>query len=445
MGFLLVEIVVLLALAALFGAALMRWWLKRQFEDVTVEYSRLTTAESERSAALTAAHAAQSDAEKKLAALQGAHDGLRERLDAEAAWRAEVDRRLDALKPGDTSEVTARLKALDERIGALKPVDLDPALARLGELEKLFKSLRPNELNVVIARLDDLEQAVASIKPSDMDPLLAKLDALARRVERLAPTSASAPTSAPAPALDLAPVLARLDAIEGRTAALATLDLVALSAQLRAFVERPAPPDAPAAAVDLTPLGSRLDAIEARLGALGDPDKTPCAARLTSVQASLAAQRPVNLDGLDARLAALALMVSAIKPADPAPALARLEAGLGELTDRVSRPPPPSPQMLFLLHRRADGSRNLLSRPVFGAPDDLKRIVGVGVVLEKLLHDLGVYYFWQMAEWDDADVEFVDARLDAFKGRIERDHWVSQAREFAAEPEAARRPAFEEA
>ena len=197
MGFLLVEIAILLLLAALFGAALMRWWLKRQFEDVTVEYSRLTTAESERSAALTAAHAAQSDAEKKLAALQGAHDGLRERLDAEAAWRAEVDRRLDALKPGDTSEVTARLKALDERIGALKPVDLDPALARLGELEKLFKSLRPNELNVVIARLDDLEQAVASIKPSDMDPLLAKLDALARRVERLAPTSASAPTSAP--------------------------------------------------------------------------------------------------------------------------------------------------------------------------------------------------------------------------------------------------------
>ncbi len=433
MGFLLVEIVVLLALAALFGAALMRWWLRRQFEDVTVEYARLTTVESERSSALTAARAAQSDAEKKLAALQGAHDGLRERLDAEAAWRAEVDRRLDALKPGDNSAVTAQLKALDERVGAIKPVDLDPALARLGEVERLVKSLRPNELNVVIARLDDLEQAVASIKPPDLDPVLARLNALARRAEL------------PAPAVDLAPVLTRLETIENRSAALAALDLVALSAQLRAVVERPAPSGAAAAAIDLAPIESRLDAIDARLGALGDPEKTPCAARLTSVQSLLAAQRPVNLDGLDARLAALELMVSAIKPADPAPALARLEAGLGELNDRVSRPPPPSPQVLFLLNRRSDGSRNLLARPAFGAPDDLKRIVGVGVVLEKLLHSLGVYYFWQMAEWDDTDVEFVDSRLDAFKGRIERDHWVSQAREFAAEPEAARRPAFEEA
>lgn len=434
MGFLLVEIAILLLLAALFGAALMRWWLKRQFEDVTVEYSRLTTVESERTAALSAAREAKADAEKRLAALQGAHDGLRERLDAEAAWRAEVDRRLDALKPGDTSEVTARLKSLEAAVGAIKPVDLDPALARLGEVERLVKSLRPSELNVVIARLDDLEQAVASIKPSDLEPLLAKIDALSHRFDRPAP--------APVPALDLTPVIARLDTLESRTVALGAIDLVALSAQLRALPERS---DASAVAVDLAPLASRLDAIEARLGALCDPEKTPCAARLASVQTTLAAHRPVNLDGLDARLAALELMVAAIKPIDVTPALAHVEAKLGELSDRVSRPPPPSPQVLFLMNRRSDGSRNLLTRPAFGEPDDLKRIVGVGVVLEKLLHSLGVYYFWQMAEWDDTDVEFVDSRLDAFKGRIERDHWVTQAREFAAEPEAARRPAFEEA
>ena len=56
MTFLLIEILVLLTLAAVLGALLMRWWLKRQFEDVTVEYSRLSSSESTGAAELTAWH-----------------------------------------------------------------------------------------------------------------------------------------------------------------------------------------------------------------------------------------------------------------------------------------------------------------------------------------------------------------------------------------------------
>ncbi len=58
--------------------------------------------------------------------------------------------------------------------------------------------------------------------------------------------------------------------------------------------------------------------------------------------------------------------------------------------------------------------------------DDLKRIKGVGVVLEKTLNDLGIYQFAQVAKFDKKTIAWVDERLK-FKGRIERDNWVKQA------------------
>lgn len=83
---------------------------------------------------------------------------------------------------------------------------------------------------------------------------------------------------------------------------------------------------------------------------------------------------------------------------------------------------------------------NLLEAPEHGPPDDLKKIRGVGPKLESLLHEVGVFYFWQIADWSDADVRAVDARLGAFKGRVERDGWVEQARALrvAGPPPAGR-------
>jgi predicted flap endonuclease-1-like 5' DNA nuclease len=85
--------------------------------------------------------------------------------------------------------------------------------------------------------------------------------------------------------------------------------------------------------------------------------------------------------------------------------------------------------------------RNLLTHAAYGEPDDLKRIVGVGAVLERMLHGIGVYYFWQIAEWTPEDVKRADALLPAFHGRIERNHWVTQATEFVRLGTAAARPA----
>lgn len=63
--------------------------------------------------------------------------------------------------------------------------------------------------------------------------------------------------------------------------------------------------------------------------------------------------------------------------------------------------------------------------PLEGA-DDLKSISGVGPKLEKLLNDMGIYRFSQIAAWTPGNIAWVDERLK-FKGRVTRDDWVGQA------------------
>jgi len=48
-----------------------------------------------------------------------------------------------------------------------------------------------------------------------------------------------------------------------------------------------------------------------------------------------------------------------------------------------------------------------------------------------MVNDIGVYKFDQVASWKKADVEFVDGKLDGFRGRIARDEWVKQAKVLA--------------
>ncbi|MDN2567494.1 NADH-quinone oxidoreductase subunit E [Aquibium sp. A9E412] len=63
-------------------------------------------------------------------------------------------------------------------------------------------------------------------------------------------------------------------------------------------------------------------------------------------------------------------------------------------------------------------------------PDDLKLISGVGPKIEGLLNELGIYTFEQVAGWKKAERAWVDSYL-RFRGRIERDDWVRQAKALA--------------
>ena len=61
--------------------------------------------------------------------------------------------------------------------------------------------------------------------------------------------------------------------------------------------------------------------------------------------------------------------------------------------------------------------------------DDLKALSGVGPALEKKLHAAGITSFAQIAAWTEADIAEVDEKL-SFKGRIQREGWVEQAKEM---------------
>ena len=62
-----------------------------------------------------------------------------------------------------------------------------------------------------------------------------------------------------------------------------------------------------------------------------------------------------------------------------------------------------------------------------GYSDDLKRVRGIGVLIEKRLNSLGITSYDQIANWTNADVDRISQTLD-FKGRIERESWIEQAR-----------------
>lgn len=62
--------------------------------------------------------------------------------------------------------------------------------------------------------------------------------------------------------------------------------------------------------------------------------------------------------------------------------------------------------------------------------DDLKQIKGIGPSLEKKLNSIGIFSFFQIANFESEDEELVNEAIEFFPGRIKRDKWVAQAKEM---------------
>ena len=75
-----------------------------------------------------------------------------------------------------------------------------------------------------------------------------------------------------------------------------------------------------------------------------------------------------------------------------------------------------------------------------GDADDLTKITGVGDELQKRLAKLNVLQYEQVANLTDEDIARIDEVLN-FKGRIERDDWIGQAKQLLAEATADEVPA----
>ncbi|MDH3337658.1 MAG: hypothetical protein OEM85_15100 [Gammaproteobacteria bacterium] len=69
-------------------------------------------------------------------------------------------------------------------------------------------------------------------------------------------------------------------------------------------------------------------------------------------------------------------------------------------------------------------------KPAEQEVDDLTEIVGIGKVFQQTLNDLGIFSFRQIASFGPSDVARVNMELKEFKGRMEQDDWISQAKDL---------------
>ena len=215
--------------------------------------------------------------------------------------------------------------------------------------------------------------------------------------------------------------------------------------------------------VDLEPIETRLDSLTERVGSIPVPirpepvDFKPLHDELSALHDDIKrmpvveTHAPVDLAPIGTKLESVYKAVGAIprpQPVDLKPIDRRLksiETELGRVNKRVAnlkaRPAKKERAAARNAPRQVKRQQpRVLSAALYGKKDDLKKISGVGPKLEKLLNGNGVFYFWQVAEWNKGDIEVIDQRLDTFKGRISRDNWVDQARRLRRATDAAAMP-----
>jgi len=325
----------------------------------------------------------------------------------------DIGAKLEAGRRNDMDILAARFATLSNTIAALRMPDIAPVQARMSEIQGAIANIRMPDLSPVQTRLAEVQAAVANIPQPNLQPLRASLSDLEAFVVAL-----------DKPPQDLGPLYNRLSALDAA--------LVSVQADVRE-------------ARALKPIDRRLAGIEEALGSMPGPDLSPVLGAVRAIDSRNDLVAVENrLTALEYGLAALHHMLRS-----------RAEGPRGETVEsRVAPPlqvvravePQPAPARPdrdadpINTFRRADDQANLLVEPAFGQPDDLEAIDGVGPMLRALLHDLGIYYFWQVAEWSAQEIDWVESKLMHFRGRIRRDDWVGHARVLAAAPTAAKRP-----
>jgi len=84
---------------------------------------------------------------------------------------------------------------------------------------------------------------------------------------------------------------------------------------------------------------------------------------------------------------------------------------------------------------RPNGPANQLSLQIGHAKtantsqkDDLKKIHGIGPVIERALNKMGTYTYIQIARWTPTDIAKVARKLETVPERIKRDAWIARAK-----------------
>lgn len=416
-----------------------------------------------------------------------------------------VSARIDNLRMPDMEGVNSRVTALTSHISEARLTGLREAVEpRLERLETLIASIHIPEadLGPVHSGLAALQVAVENLEipEPNLAPLQQRIEELSLRpeLERLSGAVDALSLAADArepdlevvlqrvaalemavrdvqiPEPDLSPLMERLAALESRLTSGAYSErligsLAGIESDLDVLSRRP---------VDLEPVYSQLGALDASLASIrtelrGQGRMESLDRRLASLQEAVlnlpqpdytridlalrSIESTFDLGALEDRLTAIEYGLSAVHHmlrnrgeaprAEPAPAFeprpVPRPARIVPVAPPEPQPRPPKRSDPIVNARRGEDEANLLTHPAFGPADELEEIVGVGPMLAQLLNDIGVFYFWQIAEWTREDAAYVDAKLLHFKGRIERDDWIGQSLALAALPSSAERPAAE--
>ena len=171
--------------------------------------------------------------------------------------------------------------------------------------------------------------------------------------------------------------------------------------------------------------------------------------RLASVETSPAALKPATFTAVPPAGASPAV-VAAAKPVSVPVAAVQPQpetvpvAPVPAVQPPVPAPPAPAPAAPALVASAGGGEIASDPAPALpglkpaglvaartGGADDLTLIRGIGPKNEAILHGLGVWHFDQIADWSTDEVAWVNGAI-AFPGRIEREHWIAQARLLAS-------------
>ncbi len=114
---------------------------------------------------------------------------------------------------------------------------------------------------------------------------------------------------------------------------------------------------------------------------------------------------------------------------DREPSLAKATTATPE-PEPAKEPEPAMSEVAALTGVRTDEALGVVYDSAPEQVDDLTKISGVGKVLAGKLNDFGVYRYEQIAGWSGEVIAAFSERL-SFKGRVEREEWVRQAKELA--------------
>ncbi|NPU10501.1 cell envelope biogenesis protein TolA [Bradyrhizobium sp. 83002] len=241
-------------------------------------------------------------------------------------------------------------------------------------------------------------------------------------------TAAARPwADSPSPAAQAAASI-EADRLAAEAAAKAEAERLAAEAAAKAEADRLAAEAAAKAEADRlaaeAAAKAEADRLAAEAAAKAEADRLAAEAAAKAEAERLAAEAVAKAEAEAARLAAEATAkAEAERLAAEAAANAEADRLAAEVAAVVAEPASESTAA-------EDGRPPALPAPD-GAADDLKLIKGIGPKNEAILNDIGVHHFSQIADWSPAHAGWVGHHM-AFPGRIEREHWIAQAKLLAA-------------